>query len=107
MRYLRSAGRWAISEGSTVKAQQPQMLGRAYAQLYDKPGDAIEVEIKEDKQGFDMSKRYNKKAEAQDMSVLLNALAHNVPASAKIGQNSGQLCLTIQKRAHNLCIAAY
>lgn len=56
----------------------PEKLCRAYAQLYDQRGGAVEIEIKEDKQGFGMSKRQKRKAEAQDMLVLLNQLAHNV-----------------------------
>ena len=56
----------------------PEKLSRAYAQLYDQRGGAIEIEIKEDKQGFGMVKRQKRKAEAQDMLVLLNQLAHNV-----------------------------
>jgi hypothetical protein len=59
-------------------AHDPERLSRAYAQLYDKRGGAIEIEIKEDKQGFGMGKRHKKRAEAQDMLVLLNVLAHNV-----------------------------
>ena len=59
-------------------ARQPEKLCRAYAQLYDKRGGAVEIEIKEDKQGFGMSKRQKRKAEAQEMLVLLNQLAHNV-----------------------------
>jgi hypothetical protein len=59
-------------------ARHPEKLCRAYAQLYDKRGGAIEIEIKEDKQGFGMVKRQKRKAEAQEMLVLLNQLAHNV-----------------------------
>jgi hypothetical protein len=59
-------------------AHDPEKLCRAYAQFYDKRGGAIEIEIKEDKQGFGMAKRHKKKAEAQEMLVLLNVLAHNV-----------------------------
>jgi hypothetical protein len=59
-------------------ASDLEKLCRAYAQFYDKRGGAVEIEIKEDKQGFGMSKRQKKKADAQDMLVLLNALAHNV-----------------------------
>jgi hypothetical protein len=58
--------------------RHPEKLCRAYAQLYDKRGGAVETEIKEDKQGFGMVKRQKRKAEAQDMLVLLNQLAHNV-----------------------------
>lgn len=59
-------------------ARDPELLCRAYAQLYDKRGGGVEIEIKEDKQGFGMGKRHKKKAEAQEMLVLLNVLAHNV-----------------------------
>jgi hypothetical protein len=58
--------------------RHPEQLCRAYAQLYDKRGGAVEIEIKEDKQGFGMVKRQKRKAEAQEMLVLLNQLAHNV-----------------------------
>jgi hypothetical protein len=50
----------------------------AYAYLYDKRGGAIEIEIKEDKQGFGLTKRNKKRYYAQQMIVLLSALAHNV-----------------------------
>lgn len=50
----------------------------AYAYLYDKRGGAIEIEFKEDKQGFGLTKRNKKCYEAQQMIVLLGALAHNV-----------------------------
>jgi hypothetical protein len=59
-------------------ARHPEKLCRAYAQLYDQRGGAVEIQIKEDKQGFGMVKRQKRKAEAQDMLVLLNQLAHNV-----------------------------
>ena len=59
-------------------ACHPEKLCRAYAQLYDRRGGAVEIEIKEDKQGFGMVKRQKRKAEAQDMLVVLNQLAHNV-----------------------------
>jgi len=58
--------------------RDPERLCRAYAQLYDQRGGAVEIQIKEDKQGFGMVKRQKRKAEAQDMLVLLNQLAHNV-----------------------------
>ena len=63
---------------SASDARHPEKLCRAYAHLYDKRGGAVEIEIKEDKQGFGMVKRQNRKAEAQDMLVLLNQRAHNV-----------------------------
>jgi hypothetical protein len=56
----------------------PQAVALAYAYLYDKRGGAIEIEIKEDKQGFGLTKRNKKRYYAQHMIVLLSALAHNV-----------------------------
>jgi hypothetical protein len=50
----------------------------AYAYLYDKRGGTIEIEFKEDKQGFGLTKRDKKRYAAQQMVVLLSALAHNV-----------------------------
>jgi hypothetical protein len=50
----------------------------SYAYLYDKRGGSIEIEIKEDKQGFGLTKRNKKRYYAQQMVVLLSALAHNV-----------------------------
>jgi len=74
-------------------ARDPEKLCRVYAQFYDKRGGAIEIEIKEDKQGFGMAKRHKKKAEAQDMLVLLNVLAHNVLVWARgwLSEESPQL----------------
>jgi hypothetical protein len=50
----------------------------AYAYLYDKRGGTIEIEFKENKQGFGLTKRNKKRYETQQMIVLLGALAHNV-----------------------------
>lgn len=55
----------------------------AYAYLYDKRGGAIEIEIKEDKQGFGLAKRNKKRYYAQQMVALLSALAHNVVVWAR------------------------
>jgi hypothetical protein len=55
-----------------------QAIALAYAYLYDKRGGTIEIEFKEDKQGFGLTKRNKKRYEAQQMIVLLSALAHNV-----------------------------
>lgn len=56
----------------------PQAVALAYAYLYDKRRGAIEIEIKEDKQGFGLTKRNKKRYYAQAVVVLLSALAHNV-----------------------------
>jgi hypothetical protein len=50
----------------------------AYAYLYDKRGRSIELEFKEDQQGFGLAKRNKKRYEAQQMVLLLSALAHSV-----------------------------
>ena len=65
-------------EHPLAQLDDPQRVIAAYAQLYDKRGGAIEIEIKEDKQGFGLSKRQKKRSAAQQMIVWLNALAHNV-----------------------------
>ena len=57
---------------------EPELVALAYAQLYDQRAGAIEIELKEDKQGVGLTKRRKKRAAAQQMIVLLNTLAHNV-----------------------------
>lgn len=58
----------------------PRAVALSYAYLYDERGGAIEIEFKEDKQGFGLAKRNKKRYYAQQMVVLLSALAHNVVA---------------------------
>ena len=53
-------------------------MALAYAQLYDQRAGAIEVEIREDKQGVGINRRRKKRAAAQAMLTLLGTLAHNV-----------------------------
>ena len=57
---------------------EPELVELAYAEFYDRRGGAVEIEIKEDKQGFGLTKRNKKRAPAQQMVMLLNSLAHNV-----------------------------
>lgn len=49
-----------------------------YAKLYDKRGGAVEIEIKESKQGIGITRRSKKRFAAQQMVVMLGTLAHNV-----------------------------
>lgn len=56
----------------------PAAVLRAYVHLYDKRAGAIEISIKEDKQGIGITKRRKKRFAAQQMVMLLSALAHNV-----------------------------
>lgn len=60
------------------EAHEPERVALAYAQLYDLRAGAIEVEIREDKQGVGITKRRKKRAAAQAMLTLLGTLAHNV-----------------------------
>jgi hypothetical protein len=55
----------------------------AYARLYDERGGAVEIDIKESKQGLGISKRRKKSFTGQQMVALLGALAHNVVVWAK------------------------
>ncbi len=57
---------------------EPELIALAYARLYDQRAGAIEIELKEDKQGVGLTKRRKKRAAAQQMIILLNTLAHNV-----------------------------
>lgn len=50
----------------------------AYVRFYDLRGGGVEIEIKEDKQGFCMPKRNKKRFAAQQMISQLEVLAHNL-----------------------------
>jgi hypothetical protein len=69
---------------------EPELVALAYAQLYDQRAGAIEIEIKEDKQGVGLTKRRKKRAPAQQMIVLLNSLAHNVLVWARAWMSAAQ-----------------
>ena len=56
---------------------EPELVIQAYAHLYDQRGGSVEIEFKGDKQGCGMTSRSKRRAEAQQMVVFLNALAHN------------------------------
>jgi hypothetical protein len=60
---------------NTINDEKKLVL--AYAHLYDLRSGAIEIEIKESKQGIGINKRSKKRFEAQKMVTLLNSLAHN------------------------------
>ena len=55
----------------------------AYARLYDERGGAIEIDIKESKQGLGVTKRRKKSYAGQQMVMLLGTLAHNLIVWAK------------------------
>jgi hypothetical protein len=50
----------------------------AYVYLYDQRGGGVETSFKGDHQGLGNTKRSKKRFEAQQMVMLLGALAHNV-----------------------------
>jgi len=68
----------ALMDLPVDRVRNPRAVALAYAKLYDKRGGAVEVEIKEGKQGLGIVRRSKKKFTAQQMLVLLGALAHNV-----------------------------
>ncbi len=51
---------------------------RAYVYFYDQRGGGVETALKGDKQGLGLTHRNKKRFEAQQMVMLLSALAHNV-----------------------------
>ena len=58
--------------------RDPQAVLAAYVQLYDERGGAVEIEIKESKQGLGITNRNKKRFAAQAMVMLLGQLAHNL-----------------------------
>lgn len=56
----------------------PESVLLAYVKWYDQRGGGIETEIKEARQGLGLGSRNKKRYEAQQMVILLGALAHNV-----------------------------
>jgi hypothetical protein len=61
----------------------PQAVLAAYAELYDRRGGTVEIELKESKQGLGVTKRRKKSYAGQQMVALLGAPAHNVVVWAK------------------------
>jgi hypothetical protein len=63
---------------SPHQESDPLAVLLAYVRFYDQRGGGVEIEIKEDKQGFSMTKRNKKRFAAQQMVCLLESLAHNL-----------------------------
>ncbi|MDT5271196.1 MAG: hypothetical protein QOH49_3382 [Acidobacteriota bacterium] len=72
------------------EAHEPEPVALAYAQLYDQRAGAIEVEIRESKQGVSINRRRKKRAAAQAMLTLLGTLAHNVLVWAREWLGAGE-----------------
>jgi hypothetical protein len=60
------------------EAHELELVALAYTQFYDQRAGAIEIEIRESKQGVGINRRRKKRAAAQAMLTLLGTLAHNV-----------------------------
>lgn len=75
---LEPADVFALLGKPAGQLEDPQAVLSAYVQLYDERGGAVEIEIKESKQGLGISKRNKKRFAAQAMVMLLGTLAHNL-----------------------------
>lgn len=75
---LAPADVFALLAQPTKQMEDPQAILSAYVQLYDERGGAVEIEIKESKQGLGVTKRNKKRFAAQAMVMLLGTLAHNL-----------------------------
>lgn len=60
------------------RVNDPHAVVLAYAKFYDQRGGGVETEFKQSKQGVGITKRNKKRFPAQQMVMLLGALAHNV-----------------------------
>lgn len=65
------------------QADDERAVMLAYARLYDERGGAVEIDIKESKQGLGITRRRKKSYAGQQMVMLLGALANNVVVWAK------------------------
>jgi len=72
------------------EASEPELVALTYARLYDRRAGAIEVEIRESKQGVGINRRRKKRAAAQAMLTLLGTLAHNVLVWAREWLGAGE-----------------
>lgn len=68
----------ALTRRPCHEVQDPDAVLRAHVYFYDARGGGIETINKEDKQGLGLTARNKKRFVAQEMLVLLGALAHNV-----------------------------
>ncbi len=68
----------ALTHQPVDRVSDPTAVLLAYVYFYDRRGGGVETANKEDKPGLGLSKRKKKRFEAQQIVVLLSALAHNV-----------------------------
>ncbi len=74
---LEPADVFALLGKPAAQTEDRQAVLAAYGQLYDERGGAVEIEIKESKQGIGITKRNKKRFAAQEMVMLLGQMAHN------------------------------
>jgi Transposase DDE domain group 1 len=74
---------WLTGQDCPEEALDSQVL-LAYVHFYDQRGGSIEIEIKEDKQGLNSTKRNKKRFPAQQILAQLEALAHNTLVWARL-----------------------
>ncbi len=67
-----------LTGGYEQEVDDPMAVLLAYVNFYDQRGGGVEIEIKEDKQGWATSKRNKKRFAAQQILIQLEALAHNL-----------------------------
>jgi len=73
----------ALSRQPVDSKTDPSAVLRAYVYVYDQRGGGVETAIKGDKQGVGVTKRNQKRFEAQQMVTQLHALAHNTMVWAR------------------------
>src|SRR5437764_3476958 len=68
----------ALTQTEASPDADPATVLLAYVSLYDQRGGGVETSFKGDKQGLGSTTRNKKRFEAQQMVMLMGALAHNV-----------------------------
>jgi hypothetical protein len=66
-----------LTGAADIHATDEVEILEAYVAFYDQRGGAVEIEIKEDKQGLSTAKRNKRRGAAQQMLTQLEILAHN------------------------------
>jgi hypothetical protein len=74
---------WLTGRYRQEQEQESQVL-LAHVHFYDQRGGGIEIEIKEDKQGLNTTKRNKKRFAAQQVLTQLEVLAHNTLIWARL-----------------------
>jgi hypothetical protein len=74
---------WLTGQDCPEESQDSQVL-LAYVHFYDQRGGGIEIDIKQDKQGLNTTKRNKKRFPAQQILTQLEALAHNTLVWARL-----------------------